>query len=168
MNKNSIDLFDDLTEVEKKLQAVTEKTYKDLMYLINYYDMDNEVLLTAAAMYATFNFNTEFSETKFLGDSVMLYPQGFELRNFNYDAYMRLALLNATGETIYAKDDLYERVLDKTHIFTALLMIGCDLIACVGIPMFKFIILIGLLFFCFVFSKTPSPKCLSTNSCTIT
>ena len=136
----------DLTETERRIQAVTEQTYKDLMYLVNYYDMDDEVLISAAAMYATFNFNKEFSENKFLGSSVMLYPQGFELRNFNYDAFMRLALLNSTGENVFAESDLYQRVLSKTSLFTGLLLIICDLVACIIIPMFKFLVLIGLLF----------------------
>ena len=108
--------------------------------------MDDEVLLSAAAMYATFNFNKEFSKTSILGDSIMLYPQGFELKNFNYDAYMRLALLNSTGESVFATDDLYTRVLSKTSVFTGLLLIICDIVACIAIPMFKFIILVGLLF----------------------
>ena len=138
--------YKDLTDVERKIQAVLEKTYTDLMYLINYYDMDDEVLLSAAAMYATFNFNKEFSKTSILGDSIMLYPQGFELKNFNYDAYMRLALLNSTGESVFATDDLYTRVLSKTSVFTGLLLIICDIVACIAIPMFKFIILVGLLF----------------------
>lgn len=138
--------YKDLTEVERKIQAVTEKTYEDLLYLVNYYDMDNEVLLCAAAMYATFNFNSEFSQDSLLGDSIVLYPQGFELKNFNYDAFMRLALLNSTGETLFANTDLYERVLTKTSIFTGLILLICDLIACVCIPLFKFAILISLFF----------------------
>ena len=138
--------YKDLTDVERRIQAVTEKTYEDLLYLVNYYDMREDVLLSAAAMYATFNFNAEFSQDKFLGQSVMLYPQGFELKNFNYDAFMRLALLNSTGETVFATNDLYERVLAKTSIFTGLLLIVCDLIACIAIPLFKFIILLCLFF----------------------
>lgn len=138
--------YKDLTDVERRLQAVTEKTYKDLMYLVNYYDMDNEVLLVAAAMYATFNFNSEFSQDKFLADSVVMYPQGFELKNFNYDAYMRLALLNSTGETVFATDDLYVRILAKTSMFTGILLLLCDVLACIAIPMIKFVILVALLF----------------------
>lgn len=138
--------YKDLTDVERRIQAVTEKTYEDLMFLVNYYDMKDEVLLSAAAMYATFNFNTEFSQNSLLGNSVMLYPQGFELKNFNYDAFMRLALLNSTGESVFATDDLYSRVLAKTSIFTGLLLLICDLVACIAIPMFKFVIIVGLLF----------------------
>lgn len=135
-----------LTDVEKRIQAVLENTYKDLLYLVNYYDLDDNTLISAAAMYATFNFNAEFSTNKFFGNSVTLYPQGFELRNFNYDAFMRLALLNATGENIFDDTDLYERVLSKTSIFTGLALIICDLIACVVIPALKFVIIVSLLF----------------------
>ena len=138
--------YKDLTDVERRIQAVLENTYKDMLYLINYYDMNDEVLLVAGAMYATFNFNQEFSQNNLLGESVELYPQGLELKNFNYDAFMRLALLNATGENVFGTSDLYERVLAKTNIFTGLLLILCDLVACIIIPAFKFIMLIGLLF----------------------
>lgn len=138
--------YADLSDVERRIQAVLDKTYVDCMYLVNYFDLDNEVLLCAAAMYATFNFNSEFSDNDFLGDSVNLYPQCFELRNFNYDAYMRLALLNATGEAIFDEDDLYNRVLSKTSLFTGIFLIICDLLACIVIPALKFAILLLLLF----------------------
>lgn len=138
--------YSNLTDVERRIQSVLEKTYTDMLYLVNYYDMDDEVLLSAAAMYATFNFNTEFSQNSFFGKTVMLYPQGFELKNFNYDAFMRLALLNSTGESVFATDDLYSRVLSKTSVFSGLLLIACDIVACILIPMFKFVILVGLLF----------------------
>lgn len=138
--------YSDLTEVERKMQAVLEKTYKDLLYLINYYSLDDDILLSAAAMYATFNFNAEFSDNNFLQPSVMLYPQSFELRNFNYDAYIRLALLNTTGESIFAEEDLYERIIRKTSIFTGILLIVSDLVACILIPLIKFIMLVALLF----------------------
>ena len=138
--------YSELTDVERRIQSVLEKTYTDMLYLVNYYDLDNEVLITAAAMYATFHFNEEFSKDSFIGESVMLYPQCFELKNFNYDAYMRLALLNATGESVFATDDLYTRVLSKTSIFTGLLLLVCDAIACIAIPMMKFVIVVGLLF----------------------
>lgn len=138
--------YKDLTDIERRIQAVTEKTYEDLLYLINYYDLDDEVLISAAAMYATFHFNEEFSQKSFLGNSVMLYPQNFELKNFNYDAFMRLALLNSTGESVFGNTDLYTRVLSKTSVFTGIFLLLADLTACVAIPLLKFIILLGLLF----------------------
>jgi hypothetical protein len=136
----------DLTDVELRIQATLSTTYKDLMYLTNYYDFDHETLVTAAAMMATFNFNREFSNKKLLGESTMLYPQNFELKNFNYDAFMRLTLLNATGEALMAEKDLYVRMLDKTSLFTGLLLILCDLMAVVFIPTMKVVALLLLLF----------------------
>lgn len=136
----------DLTDIEMRIQRVQETTYRDMQYLVNYYDLDDEVLLTAAAMYATFNFNREFSQTRFFGDSVMLYPQNFEMKNFNYDAFMRLILLNSTGETIFSSKDLYERVLAKTSIITGILLIVVDILAVIVIPTMKLIILLMLLF----------------------
>ena len=138
--------FSSLTDTERKIQNVLSQTYKDMMYLLNYFDLDEETLISAAAMYATFNFNTEFSKKSFFGQSYMLYPQNFELKNFNYDAFMRLALLNATGENIFNEDDLYDRVLSKTSIFTGIALLLCDIIACIAIPAVKFIIIVGLLF----------------------
>src|SRR5690606_5940541 len=44
----------DLTNIEHRIQAVLKKTYTDMLYLSNYRDFDNEVLITAAAMIATF------------------------------------------------------------------------------------------------------------------
>jgi uncharacterized membrane protein YgcG len=145
MNAKSYQVSD-LTDVELRIQATLNSTYKDLMYLSNYHDFDKETLLTAAAMMATFNFNREFSDTKILSTSTTLYPQNFELKNFNYDAFMRLLLLNATGEPLMAEKDLYARILDKTSIFTGLLLLMCDLMAVVLVPTMKVIVLLLLLF----------------------
>lgn len=156
----------ELTDIEIRLQRVLDSTYNDLMYLVNYYDLDDEVLIGAAAMYATFNFNREFSQTKFLGESVMLYPQSFEMKNFNYDAFMRLALLNSTGEPIFAERDLFERVLMKTSVFTGILLIVADVIAVIIIPTLKLILLLMLLFLgiliCLTCVVTPPEKIVNT------
>nr|WP_295684097.1 hypothetical protein [uncultured Lachnoclostridium sp.] len=136
----------DLTDIEIRLQRVLEETYTDMMYLVNYYDMDNEVLLSAAAMYATFNFNKEFSQNNLLGEPVTLYPQNFEMKNFNHDAFLRLALLNSTGETIFSSTDLFETVLSKTSIFTGILLLIEDVLAIIVIPTLKLILLLMLLF----------------------
>lgn len=154
-----------MTDVERRIQATLEATYKDLLYLTNYRDFDNEVLITAAAMAATFNFNREFSEYKFLGESSILYPQNFELKNFNYDAFMRLLLLNATGEPLMADKDLYVRILDKTSFFTGLVLLACDIMAVFAVPAFKVIVLLLLLLLSFVIAVScvlsPPPKIVS-------
>lgn len=158
--------YSDLSDVERRIQATLDDTYKDMLYLTNYYDFDDEVLLTAAAMDATFNFNREFSKTSLLGDSSILYPQNFELKNFNYDAFMRLTLLNATGEPLMSDKDLYVRVLDKTSIFTGIILIINDILAVVAIPTMKVVTLLLLLFLSIAISVacivTPPEKITKT------
>lgn len=136
----------DLTDIERRIQNTLRSTYTDLMYLTNYYDFNDEVLVTAAAMLATFNFNREFSETKLFGESHVLHPQNFELKNFNYDAFMRLLLLNSTGEPLMAEQDLYVRILHKTSIFTGIALIICDFLAVIAIPTMKIAVLLLMLF----------------------
>ncbi|MNL91307.1 hypothetical protein D3C81_10390 [compost metagenome] len=146
----------DLTTSEMKIQEVLDATYKDMMYLANYFDFNDDVLVTAAAMDATFNFNRIFSENRLLGESNVLYPQGFELKNFNYDAFMRLTLLNTTGEALMDSKDLYVRVLDKTSIVTGALLIVEDIIAVIVIPAVKIIVLLLL----FILAITISIGCV--------
>lgn len=136
----------DLSEVEMRMQRVLDSTYTDMQYLTNYHNCPDEVLIAQAAMKATFNFNREFSQTKFIGADVALYPQGFELKNFNYDAFMRLTLMNSTGESLSATKDLYVTILSKTSLFTGLLLLVEDLIAVIIIPACKMIVLLMLLF----------------------
>lgn len=158
----------DLTDIEMRMQRVLNNTAKDLMYLTNYHDLDDEVLITAAAMFATFNFDREFSQTNIVGNSVTLYPQGFELKNFNYDAFMRLTLMNSTGESIMGDQDLYVRILSKTSFFTGLFLIVEDLLAVVIIPAAKMIVLLMLLFLgllmCVSSVVNPPEKLLKTLS----
>ena len=142
--------FSQLTDIERRIQATLRSTYKDLMYLVNYRDFSDDVLITAAAMIATFNFNREFSEYRLLGESTILYPQNFELKNFNYDAFMRLLLLNSTGEPIMADKDLYVRVLENTSFFTGILLLLCDILAVYAIPAFKILALFLMLLLSFV------------------
>lgn len=143
---------DDLSDVERRLQNVLENTYKDMMYLVNYYDFDDEVLLSASAMVATFNFNREFSSYSLLNNNNILYPQSFELKNFNYDAFMRLMLLNATGEPIMADKDLYVRVLTKTSPITGFVLILVDVVAVYILPAMKYLVLMLLFVLVFLVS----------------
>lgn len=158
--------YSDLSDVEQRIQATLDTTYTDLMYLTNYYDFEDDVLITAAAMMATFNFNKEFSDNKLIGESSVLYPQSFELKNFNYDAFMRLMLLNSTGEPLNADKDLYTRILDKTSIFTGILLIICDILAVMVIPTLKVAVLLLLLFLSIAIGissvLTPPEKIVST------
>lgn len=139
--------YSDLSDIERRIQSVQEKTYEDMMYLVNYYDFKDDVLLSMAAMYATFNFNAEFSDTTLIGTGTTMYPQGFEMKNFNYDAFMRLILLNATGEPLMGSDttDLYATILGKTSIFTGILLIVADILGVVIIPAMKILAILLLM-----------------------
>lgn len=138
--------YSDLSPVERRIQATLDSTYTDLMYLTNYYDFDDETLITAAAMMATFNFDREFSQKNLFGENVTLYPQSYELKNFNYDAFMRLLLLNSTGEPLMSDQDLYVRVIDKTSLVTGIALIACDIFGVFIIPTAKIAVLVLLLF----------------------
>ena len=134
----------DLSDVEARIIRTLEDTYTDFMYLNNYASFDEEVLLGAMAMTATFNFNKNFSENNLIGDSVTLYPTGFEIRNFSYDAFLRMALLNTTGSSLFSDKDIYTEVVENTSVVTALLMIVNDAVAVYGVPTLKLITLLLL------------------------
>ena len=142
--------YSDLTDVERRIQDMYNDITRDWYYLANYYDFDDEALASAAAMSATFNFNKHFSETRLIGESTEMYPQNYELKNFNYDAFMRLMLLNATGEPLNGSgdddSDLYERILTKTSWWTGLVLILADFMGVFVIPALKVVILLMMLF----------------------
>ena len=158
----------DLSDVERRIQKVLETTQRDMMYLTNYYDFDDEVLLTASAMSATFNFNREFSQKRLVGESSTLYPQNYELKNFNFDAFMRLLLLNTTGEPLIAEggEDLYVRVISKTSAITGMLLIIADIVGVILLPAMKIVTLMLLLYLSIVVSLycviTPPDKLTKT------
>lgn len=142
--------YSDLTPVEKKIINVQKESYKDLLTIMDYYTFDDDVLNTASAMMETFNFNKEFSQHSLFKDSLVLYPQNYELKNFTYDAYLRLILINNTGEMLQDADDygrsinLYQLILNHTSFITGVLMIGLDAIAMYVIPIFKLFFLIAV------------------------
>lgn len=140
----------DLTEVERKILSYNESCYSSLLSLMNYYSFDSEVLISAVAMLETFEFNKEFSETKFLGDSNVLYPQGFELKNFSFDAYFRLVLSETTGLNLNSSTSIYETVVADTSVFTAILMLIVDLTAMWGVPFLRLAVVVGLFLMCII------------------
>lgn len=144
--------YSDLTPVEKKIINIQKNSYKDLLVLMDYYTFDDEVLNTAAAMIETFNFNKEFSQTSLFGEDYFLYPQGYELKNFTYDAYLRLILVNATGDSLQLEDEdtgksvnLYKTILENTSFITGVLMIALDCVATYAIPALKLFFLLAVL-----------------------
>lgn len=135
-----------LTTVEKKIQEVEENSMEGMFKLLNAYNFQDNVLNTAAAMENNFEFNKAFSDTKIVGDSVTLYPQSYELKNFSYDAYLRLILANATGEDINGEsaNDFYDKIVQSSSVFTAVVMIILDITSVYIIPAFKVFLILGV------------------------
>ena len=160
----------DLSDVETKIQKVLNDSYYDIIELINYKDLTsivptdsdsyaakegwkgNEILVSAAAMIATFHFNQEFSDNGFMSTDITLYPQSYELKNMNFDAYLRIIMGNSMGvnQVQLMRDDsssmtVYEKFIHETSVFSALVLIIEDILAVFLIPILK-ILLITVVF----------------------
>lgn len=145
-----------LTEVERKIQKVEEDTESDYIDLLNYYTFNDNVLNTAAAMRFTFNFNRIFSESKpanFGNDTVTLYPQNYELKNFTYDAYLRLIINSSTSQKLngYSYNDsdntgagFYAQTVQNSSLMTALGFIVLDTLAIYVVPVLKSVFIVGI------------------------
>lgn len=137
--------YGDLTSIEKKILSVNKACYEKLPIIMNYYTFDKDVLVTAISMIETFEFNKEFSEVNFIGESNVLYPQGFELKNFTFDAYFRLVLSATTGINLNSSKSIYASVVEDTSVLTGILVILVDLSAIWAVPIVR-IVLVVLLF----------------------
>lgn len=138
----------DLTNVERKIIELQDNVYANTIKLMNYKTLSNEVLVNAYSMIQLFEFNKVFSQSSLLGEDFILYPQGYELKAFTYDAYMRLILSESSGENLMTdnNESIYERILSKTSLFFGLLLIVNDVIAVYLIPILKLVFLV-LIFF---------------------
>lgn len=139
---------DQLTTVERKIMKVSEKTMARWFDLLNYYTFTDVALNTSAAMEANFIFNQEFSDTRLVGKSVNLYPQSFELKNFTYDAFLRMIIANSTGESLVADEgehgSVYERVMKNSSLTTGISLLILDVLAIYSIPLIKIVTIIAL------------------------
>ena len=139
---------DQLTTVERKIMKVSEKTMARWFDLLNYYTFTDVALNTSAAMEANFIFNQEFSDTKLVGKSVNLYPQSFELKNFTYDAFLRMIVANSTGESLVADEgengSVYERAMKNSSLTTGISLLVLDVLAIYAIPLIKIVTIIAL------------------------
>ena len=139
---------DQLTTVERKIMRVSEKTMSRWFDLLNYYTFTDVALNTSAAMEADFIFNQEFSDTRVVGKSVNLYPQSFELKNFTYDAFLRMIIANSTGESLVADEgedgSVYERVMKNSSLTTGISLLILDVLAIYAIPLIKVVTIIAL------------------------
>lgn len=166
----------DLTKVERKIIKVQDEVYKQALNLMNYKAVSDENLIHAFAMLETFIFNQEFSQQNLAtGGGYIMYPQGYELKAFTYDAYLRLVLAESS-ENIDIEDEgttdndsgnqevtsIYKRIMDNTSIFFGVLLIFNDLLAVYAIPALKILILI-VLFFLSIFMLISSVLKLDFN-----
>lgn len=139
---------DQLTTVERKIMKVSEKTMARWFDLLNYYTFTDVALNTSAAMEANFIFNQEFSDTRLVGKSINLYPQSFELKNFTYDAFLRMIVANSTGESLVADEgengSVYERVMKNSSLTTGISLLVLDVLAIYAIPLIKVVTIIAL------------------------
>ena len=129
----------DLTTVEQKLIKVGETVYEKALQLMNYGNLEDDVLASAFAMEELFEFNREFSQESLIGESFIMYPQGYELKLFSYDAYLRMILSNATGEALQPSNNestksIYTRISDNTSILFSIALVILDAICVYIIP----------------------------------
>lgn len=137
-----------LTKVEQKIITVQDNVYEKALDLMNYYNFDDDVLVSSYAMLQLFEFNKEFSQTSLIGSSYVMYPQSYELKAFTYDAYLRLIIANTTGDDLQAENNqsLYQRTMSNSSITFGLLLIILDVICVYIIPAFKIFFLVALFF----------------------
>lgn len=137
-----------LTKVEQKIITVQDNVYEKALDLMNYYNFDDDVLVSSYAMLQLFEFNKEFSQTSLIGSSYVMYPQSYELKAFTYDAYLRLIIANTTGDDLQAENNqsLYQRTMSNSSITFGFLLIVLDIICVYIIPAFKVFFLVALFF----------------------
>lgn len=138
----------ELTEVERRILQTNRDTYNDYLQLVNYVNFDPAVVGNAMALMATFNFNRNFSQAGVFEDVRTLYPQSFELRNFSYDAYLRLVLYAASGEPIVGAgaDNIYMTILGHTSWWVGIPLVFNTFMATQLLPIARFVALLGITF----------------------
>lgn len=140
----------DLTEVERRIIKVQDNVYKNSINLMNFYTFSDETLIQAFAMLELFEFNKEFSQQGLVGESYVQYPQGYELRAFTYDAYLRLIIAEASGDSLMtggngeANQSIYERVQKKTSLFFGMTLVINDFVATYVIPGLRLFFLVAI------------------------
>lgn len=135
----------DLTTVERKIISIQKSVYNTSIDLMNYYTLSDETLINAFSLIELFEFNKEFSQESIIGSDYVLYPQGYELKAFTYDAYLRLIVSEASGESIMSDSEetssIYQRIAKNTSVFFGIFLILNDLVAVYIVPMLKLFII---------------------------
>jgi hypothetical protein len=141
----------DLTAVEKLILKCNEGMQGRMFEILNYANFNDVTLNTIAAMECAFQFNKTFSEENFIRKSGnnIIYPQGFELSDFSYDAYLRYVLSESTGESLVGlkdietdTDDFYFRVMKKSSLITGLMYLIVDIVSMYLLPWSKIIFIV--------------------------
>ena len=147
----------DLTKVEKLILKCNEQYQERMFELLNYYNFSDVTLNSAAAMNCAFVFNNTFSENGVFSENHNIYPQSFDLANFSYDAFLRLALSTSTGESLLddsavesggltstgkSSGDFYERLVNRSSVFTVIVMLVLDVVSIYVIPAMRIFFLI--------------------------
>lgn len=169
----------DLTTVERKIIEVQDNVYDTALKLLNYYTMSDETLIQALSMIELFEFNKTFSQETFFGKDYIMYPQGYELKAFSYDAYLRLIVSEASGEDLMTgggedelgntqtNESIYTRIQKNTSLFFSIFLLLNDLLAVYIIPGFK-IFFILLIFFSSILLIVASAIKLELNMAKVT
>lgn len=147
----------DLTKVEKLILKCNEQYQERMFELLNYYNFSDVTLNSAAAINCAFVFNNTFSENGVFSENHNIYPQSFDLANFSYDAFLRLALSTSTGESLLddsavesggltstgkSSGDFYERLVNRSSVFTVIVMLVLDVASIYVIPAMRIFFLI--------------------------
>lgn len=145
-----------LTEVEKRIIKFGENTQEKFYKLLDYYQFNDSVMNSAAAIEATFEFNKLFSDPGMFQQRTALYPQGYELADFSHDAYLRLVLSNATGEKLVddSGEGFYQKIVKNSNIIVAIMLIINDIVGQYVLPMIKMATLICLVVLAFLMMCT--------------
>jgi hypothetical protein len=101
-------------------------------------------------MSCTFAFNKTFSQTGLARGNILIQPQSFEISNFSFDAFLRFALSNSTGESILNNEDFYATVVQKSSLMTGIAMLVVDVFSMYLLPGAK-ILFLGLLMLSTIF-----------------
>lgn len=164
----------DLTRVEKKLIDIQDNVYREAISLMNYYTLSDETLITALSFIELFEFNKEFSQSSIVGKDYTLYPQGYELKAFTYDAYLRLIISGSSGDALMTDGSgdspnisIYRRVMDKTSIFFGIVLLVNDFVAVYLIPALKLFFLV-VIFLLSIFMIVSSAVKLEMNIVAVT
>lgn len=141
----------DLTTVERKIIQFQDNVYSNALNLMNYYTFSDEVMIHAFAMLQTFEFNKLFSQTSLVSEDYTMYPQGYELKAFSYDAYLRMIVSGASGESLMFNGkgsagnvSIYERVMKNTSLFFGIFLLLNDILAVYLVPGLKIFFLVTI------------------------